>query len=205
MHSSLQIVWKNRYTNDRLNDCLVSVDGTDFQIPFQSRKFRSHKFKFGSGLRYEVALCILTGWLVWINGPYEPGIWNDISIFRNALRSLLGTGERVEADDGYRGDSPVFVRCPSSIGEHDPTRESMQALVRRRHETVNKRFKQWKILKDVFRGDITRHGLAFRVVSIVTQLAIENGEPLFSVDYEDPDFDNYYFKDEKEDDNDHGF
>jgi hypothetical protein len=114
---------------------------------------------------------------------------------------MLPHGERVEADDGCFGDAPVFVRCPKSIGEHDPTRESMQALVRWRHETVNKRFKQWKILEDVFRGDISKHGYAFRVVAIITQLAIENGEPLFSVDYEDPDFDNYYFRDEAEDDN----
>jgi hypothetical protein len=81
----LQVKWENRYDGDLHNDCLVSVDGTDFQIPYFGRKFHSHKYKFGSALRYEIAVCILSGVLVWINGPYEPGIWNDISIFRNAL------------------------------------------------------------------------------------------------------------------------
>ena len=52
------------------------------------------------------------------------------------------------------------------------------------------------------RGDISKHGYAFRVVAVVAQFAIVHGEPLFSVDYEDPDFDNYYFRDEAEDDND---
>jgi hypothetical protein len=85
---------------------------------------------------------ILSGDLVWINGPYEPGIWNDIKIFRNALLSMLEEGEQVEADDGYVGEAPRHVKCPKSIGGHDPTTESMQALVQRRHETVNKRFKQ---------------------------------------------------------------
>jgi hypothetical protein len=33
------------------------------------------------------------------------------------------------------------------------------------------------------------------LVAIVTQLAIENGEPL-QVDYKDPDWDNLYFDDE---------
>ena len=55
---------------------------------------------------------------VWINGPYEPGIWNDILIFRNSLMSMLGVGERVEADNGYRGEAPQHVKRPKSIGHH---------------------------------------------------------------------------------------
>ena len=76
----LQIVWENRFKKDKGNDCLVTVDGTDFRIAEHGRPFFSHKYK-KSGLRYEVALCILTGDVVWINGPYECGMWPDISIF----------------------------------------------------------------------------------------------------------------------------
>jgi len=115
---------------------------------------------------------------------------------------MLEEGEQVEADDGYVGEAPRHVKCPKSIGGHDPTTESMQALVWRRHETVNKRFKQWAIHKDVYRGNITKHGLVFRFCAIVTQLAIENGGPLFSVDYEDPDYDNHYFQDQNDSDDD---
>ena len=176
------------------NDCLLSVDGTDFQIPYHGRRFHSHKYRFGSCLRYEVGICSLSGELVWINGPYEPGIWNDLMIFRDSLKTMLHPGERVEADDGYRGDSPGFVKCPQSIGSHELT-VAMSAIVRRRHETVNKRFKQWGILKQVYRGDLSKHHEVFRVVAIVTQLAIENGEPLFATEYQDPDFDNLYFND----------
>ena len=39
------------------------------------------KFKLDSALWYEVAVCIQLGVLVWINGLYEPGIWNDLLIF----------------------------------------------------------------------------------------------------------------------------
>lgn len=184
-----------------MNDCLVSVDGVDFLTPFHGRRFHSHKFKFGSALRYEIATSIIRGELVWINGPYEPGKWNDISIFRNGIMSELEPGERVEADDGYVGEAPQHVKCPKSIGQL-PLTESMQALVRRRHETINKRFKQWAILKQCYRGELHKHCLPFCVVAVATQLAIENGEPLFSVDYEDPDFDNYYFEDGDEDDED---
>jgi hypothetical protein len=175
------------------------VDGTDFQVPFAGRKFHSHKYKFGSALRYEVAVSILHGDLVWINGPYEPGIWNDLMIFRNALLSELDDGERVEADDGYVGEAPRYVKCPKSIGNHEAMAADA-AFVRRRHETINRRFKQWGILKQVFRGDLSKHGQAFCLCAIVTQLCIENGEPLFQVDYEDPDWDNFYFDDADIDD-----
>ena len=85
----IQIIWDNKMKKDIGNGCLVSVDGTDFHIPQHGWKFYSHKFK-KSGLRYEVALCIMTGDIVWINGPYEPGIWPDIKIFRDSLMSHLG-------------------------------------------------------------------------------------------------------------------
>ena len=61
----------------------------------------------------------------------------------------------------------------------------MQSRVRSRQETVNKRFKQWEILVQVYRHDITMHGYVFRAIAVITQLAIENGEPLFPVDYND--------------------
>ena len=112
----------------------------------------------------------------------------------------MDEGERVEADDGYRGDSPTYVKCPASIGNHEES-EQASAFVRRRQETINKRFKQWGILKQVYRGDLQKHGQAFRVCAIFTQLAIENGEPLFQVDYDDPDFNNLYFDDSNISDN----
>ena len=145
----------------------------------------------------------MTGELVWINGPYEPGIWNDLVVFRNALKTELDLGERVEADDGYRGESPECVKCPASIGSHQEC-EKAAAFVRRRQETINNRFKQWAILKQVYRGDITKHGNVFRTCAVVTQLAIENGEPLFQVDYQDPDFNNLYFDDNNIPDDDDG-
>ena len=76
------------------------------------------------------------------DGPYEPGIYNDLQFFRNLLKSFLGKGERVEADDGYIGKAPRFVKCPKSFANLKEN-EKMQARVCSRQETVNKRFKQW--------------------------------------------------------------
>jgi len=81
--SSFKILWANRLRGDIGNACKVSVDGTDFRIfnwkPFWSGWF-SHKFK-GPGVRYEVGLCIRTGDIVWINGPFPCGQYPDITIF----------------------------------------------------------------------------------------------------------------------------
>jgi hypothetical protein len=74
---------------------------------------------------------------VWINGPFEPGILNDVSIFQSCLLVMLEDGERVEADDGYRGAALNYVKCPMSMGHHPTTdtRSTMQSVVRRRQET----------------------------------------------------------------------
>lgn len=95
----LKIKWENRYKKDIGNDCLVSVDGTDFRIyeqePFWPGWF-SHKFN-GPGVRYELAVAIRTGDIVWINGPFPCGEWSDLRIFRSSLIDYLDDNERVEA------------------------------------------------------------------------------------------------------------
>ena len=179
----LQVVWSDRFKQDRQADCLVSVDGTDFRIAQHGRKFYSHKFK-KSGLRYEVAVCIQTGDIVWINGPYECGIWPDISIFRNSIISFLTKNERVEADDGYIGEAPKHVKCPRSFVNPVDT-ETMQSIARLQHETINKRFKNWKILAELFRHDIVDHGDVFRAVVVMTQASFNDGDRPFDVEYSD--------------------
>jgi hypothetical protein len=61
----------------------------------------------------------------------------------------------------------------------------MQGRVRARHETLNGRLKNWGILSPVYRHDIRRHGEVFRVCATITQLTIDDGEPLFEVAYGD--------------------
>ena len=60
----------------------ISVDGTDCPIhepcPFDKAWF-SQKFK-GPGVKYEIAIDVLTGDCVWISGPYQASK-SDIKIF----------------------------------------------------------------------------------------------------------------------------
>ena len=163
----------------------MSVDGTDFRIcnptPF-STKWYSHKFH-GAGLRYEVALNIQTGDIVWTNGPFPPGRYPDISIFLQDLRGNLDPGERVEADQGYVGWSE-YIDCPMDNTGGLQKQVFSKKMVRSRHEHCNARFKLFNALKSPFRHGTDKHGLVFRCVAIITQISFENGDQLAQVTYE---------------------
>ena len=129
---------------------------------------------------------IKNGHIAWVNGPYACGMYNDMKIFFECgLREELEENERVEADDGYRAYDPEFTKTRtgfSSKYREKPIKE-MQNTIRARHETVNKRFKQFSILCQPFRHTLENHGSVFRAIAVLTQLAIESGENLFEVEY----------------------
>jgi DDE superfamily endonuclease len=184
LDSNKQIKWSNRFKNDRGNWCLVTVDGTDFRIceptPFSS-KWYSHKFK-GPGVRYEVAVAISTGYIVSIQGPFPCGWFPDITIFRNHLIHQLLPGERVEADKGYRGE-PLYVSDPGDFTSL--AKKAAKAEARARHETINRRLKQWSCLKQVYRHDLEKHSVVLRAVAVLVQLNIKNFDHPWQVNYHD--------------------
>jgi hypothetical protein len=114
-------------THDVLNDCTMTADRTDFRIPqkgaaTKGNAFASHKYPGKSALRYELGVDILAGNLVWIQGPYPAGKYTNIKIFNKVLRNFLKPGERVEADEGYRGhpdksNARATTRIRRRIGE----------------------------------------------------------------------------------------
>ena len=54
------------------------------------------------------------GDLVWIQGPYPDGRFNDIAIFNKVLRNFLEPSERVEADNGYVVTADK-IKCPDNL------------------------------------------------------------------------------------------
>ena len=186
-------MWENQYANDIGNDCLASVDGTDFQLAWGAKykRFVCHKFKKKPGLRYEVAVCLRTSDIVWINGPHYPGTHNDIAIFQMALIHLLDDGERLEADRGYIGEHPTYIKMPTGIDQNE-NRQWLDQRHRNRHETVNKRFKVFNCMNSKFRHSMEKHGDCFNCVATLTQLSMDHGGVgLFPVVYDDTvdDFD----------------
>lgn len=147
----------------------------DFEInepsPF-SPKWFSHKF-LAAGLRYEIGLNVRTGHIVWASGGYPCGDWPDLKISRQLFVHFLDSGERSLADKGYN-DTTFFIL---------PTEENhnRHKKIMSRHETVNKRIKQFKVLSQPFRHDLTKHKICFHSVVNITQLIIKFEQPLFSV------------------------
>ena len=186
LSSSNKIIWENRYVDDIGNDCLASVDGTDFALAWgaSDKRLSCYKFYGKPGLRYEVALCLCTGDIVWTSGPHTPGTVNDLQIFRFGLKYQLGYGERIEADDGYIGECSTYCKCPNGP-DHLKDRELMNRLHRSRHETVNQRFKMFGCMKKYFRHDVKKHGQCFECVVLLTQLSINEGPGLFHIEYDD--------------------
>ena len=162
--------------------CKATIDGTDFAIqepsPFDPNWY-SHKFH-GPGVRYEVGVCIQTGWIVWVNGPFPCGT-TDLQIARSWLIEELDDGEKYLADGGYN-DGGQYSETPNGLNNPD---QRMKATARARHETANSRFKEFGILAQTYRHTLHRHGTVFKAVANIVQLAIVLERPLFDVEYND--------------------
>ncbi len=125
-----QTRFEDRKKRDIENKCLLSVDWTNFCIVMGwSKSFYAFKLK-KSGLQYKVGMCIKTGDICWWSGSYEPGMWNDLSNFRDGLVTHLEPGEWAEMDSGYRGSTPKYVKCPGGLlADSDPAVKLMMARV----------------------------------------------------------------------------
>jgi hypothetical protein len=110
---------------DVLNDCLMTVNGTNFRVPqkgmgTKGNAFTSHKYVGKSALCYELGMSILGGDLVWIQGLYPAGKYTDIKILSKVLHHFLDLEEQVKADEGYVGHpdkNQVSPECGESGGE----------------------------------------------------------------------------------------
>ena len=155
----------------------MSVDGTDFKINHPTaagdsiRNYYSYKLNH-SGLRYEVGVCIQTGHIVWSNGPFKPGLFNDISMFRDSLVLMLEPGEKVEADRGYRGE-PDAVEDPDYFEPNTPEMKAMKTNVRARHEAINGRIKNWGAMRLAWRHNHGFHGVAFRAIIMLINISFD--------------------------------
>ena len=90
---------------------------------------------------------------------------------------MVDTGERVIADKGYFDDA-----CITSDTIANPIEYSLHSMLRARHETTNKRFKQFKVLSTKFRRDLSFHASCFHAVACMKQ-QIFKYEPLFEVEF----------------------
>lgn len=119
--------------------------------------------------------------MVWINGPFPCGAYPDINIFHLGLKQLLlRSKEKAQADLGYRGE-PRTIILPNEFDFR--LIRKLKADVQARHETVNRRLKQFNALGQVFRHDLSKHKAVFDACAVLTQIGIVSGEPLYQVQY----------------------
>lgn len=126
-----------------------------------------------AGLRYEIALSLRKGEIVWVSGGYPCGAYPDLKLARELFVDFLDPGERAMADEGYKDATHFLLPDISNNKRHK--------YIMSRHETINKRIKQFRVLSEAYRHDIASHKLCFHAVVNLTQLVIKNEEPLFSI------------------------
>lgn len=185
------IVWDDRKIDgDEGDNIYVSVDCTD--CPFQQVLMKDpenpkkkvmnkalYSYKIGPALRYEVAVALATNRIVWIHGPFLPGKYNDLEIFRHGLMHMLDDRERVFADKIYVAEAPEKVVCVGMVGKVD---EDLLKRVEGRHESLNRRLKLFRCLSirylgrgNDFKNKILDHSNMFRAVCVATNVAMELG------------------------------
>jgi hypothetical protein len=123
------------------------------------------------------------GWriLVWVEGPYLAGAWNDI-IFLTVFYCTAWSQASASRPTMATWGKPI--RLPNN--KCNPAENlGMESAVRSCHKTLNGCLKNWGILEKVYRHKITVHGMLFYTCVVITQLAIANGEPRFEVEYGD--------------------
>lgn len=189
------IVLDNRFEDwDGTSQCLISLDCTDCPImePYPwDTKWYSQKFN-GPGLKYEVAVCIKTGYIVWINGPFPASV-NDATVFIGGLADLLAVDEGAEVDGVYKGHHKL--KAPTVAKSRTARKQKSHA--RACGEINNGRLKIFSILGKSFRNTgvrdngeemMIKHGLCFNAVAVITQLKYMNGEKIFDVVYDSVDY-----------------
>ena len=87
------------------------------------------------------------------------------------------------ADSGYHGELNTIQE--KGRGSKEEREVATRARARARHETINRRLKEWKSLSTQFchnkGSDITNHGLVFDAVLVLTQISVAHNQSLFEL------------------------
>ena len=129
-----------------------------------------------------MGVCILTGWIVWVAGPWKAGE-QDGAAFISKLDTKLPPGKVVKVDAGYNSCKRFMNPC---IGFDSKDREQ-KLVARAQHECVNSRLKIFNVLTMYFRHTdcddqtmMDKHRICFNAVAVLTQLKIADGESIFA-------------------------
>jgi hypothetical protein len=89
-------------------------------------------------------------------------------------------------DRGYGG--PWAVTPSNTPADAKDPFEIMMGKARARHETINRRFKEFGALHQEWRHDLTLHNRCFWVIAHLVQLKIDNEGLAYKVNYDDREY-----------------
>jgi DDE superfamily endonuclease len=179
----VQIVWSYNNLDSIKTEYIISVDGTHCRINEPrgeiSTQWYSHKFH-KAAVNYEVAIDLWKSKVVWINGPF-PAATHDLTIYQKeeGLRSKVPVLKKVIADNGYQCQDDNNLSTPNKFDSEEVKEFNKRA--RARHETLNKRLKDFNVLKDSFGHELDKHKFVFEAVCVLVQYDMNNGLPLFDI------------------------
>jgi len=188
---SLKIVWRDRLNDGSTAHLALSVDGVN-QASFEKKHPRYNKNQpyydhksNGCGFKHEIALEVYHDQIAWIKGPFRAGKHDNVVFGEDGLKEKLRStpGKMGIADGGYAhgasGEGMHYLGVPSTLDSSELA--NFKTRARCRHETLNGRLKNFKILQDMFRHGEECNGIAFAAVAVIVQYQMENGAPLFEL------------------------
>ena len=93
------------------------------------------------------------------------------------IEATFRDDQMIITDRGYRGERWCSIR-------NELDSEEVKVFKRRaraRHETFNKRIKNFGVMSERFRFGIHKHKMVFESIVVILQYEMENGHPLFEV------------------------
>lgn len=151
----------------------------------QDRTFFTFKHK-SAGLRYELGTDLFKSALVWMNGPFPAGEFNDKGIFveKGLKEKLENCGKKCIADGIYNGH-PKVCSTFNAVDRKDVAKFKTRAQMR--HEQFNGMIKEFACVRHHFRhgdtGDVLmeKFSLCFEAVAVICIYRMEHGEKLFDI------------------------
>jgi hypothetical protein len=137
----------------------------------------SSKFN-AAGLSYQLGLSIRSPNLIHVAGPFDAST-HDANIFRQSgVLDLMPTGKLGLGDSHYSGMHEVIrTKNPNDCKELATFKSRALA----RHETFNKRIKDFGCLHQTYRHDLAKHKMLFEACCVVTQYQMDTDSPIFDV------------------------
>jgi DDE superfamily endonuclease len=185
---SFQIIWPFNVNNEQLQPLapdkkfFMSIDGTHCRIsePRKEPSAGNYSHKLNKpAVAYEIGIEIDDNKIIHVNGPYPAGSCSDVNIFRQpgGLKEKLPPGKKVIADRGYTGE--IVLSTPNPL-DSKPLK-TFKSRARARHESLNKKVKDYKILEHRFRHPLMKHKTVFEAIITIIQYDLDNGSTLFAI------------------------